>query len=108
MDVVAVAMAGNLMKSYEVDEEHIPVVDAKDYFGGGSRYMERRKRSFEVGDRVRFRGNSQKYGGMRDGAVGTITKVLMTGRRSKFAVRWDDNNENEVGGSYLELIKVGK
>jgi hypothetical protein len=100
MDVVGLAMAGNILKEYHVDEDHIQVRDAADFINPN-----RRRRSFEVGDRVRFNGAAAKYG-MHGGEIGTITNVLMTGRRSKVAVRWDDNTENEVGGSYLTVVKA--
>lgn len=98
MDVVGLAMAGNLMKEYSVDEDHIPVRDVEEFMN-----PKRVTRRFQKGDRVVVNGAHLKYG-VLGGEVGTVMHVYYHGRKSKVQVRWDDNHESDIGGSCLEVL----
>jgi len=106
MDVVNLALAGGILKEFHTEESQISVVDAKSFFGPRGP-KQQAKRLFKAGDYVKVTGASAKYGVHGD-EQGTIMKVHFQGRRSRVTVRWDDNTESEIGGSYLEILRPAR
>lgn len=100
MEIVTLAVAGGLLKSFEVDEatEKVEVATLDTIFG-------KKQRRFQIGDYVRVRMGSTKNGLTR-GHQGTVVDVLKSGGRSKIRVRMDDGYEVAAGGSYFELISA--
>lgn len=104
MEIVGLALQEGLLKRFDQDEDVVHVGDVPKFLQARST---RKARHFQVGDYVKARGASEKYG-LHGGEQGTVSKVYFNGHRSRVQVRWDDNTESDVGGSILEIVKVKK
>lgn len=108
MDVVTVAMAGDLVREFKTEDvEMLEVRSVGEFFGRGEKHHTQRKRAFQVGDYVRVRYADEQRG-LEGGEQGTITKVHFQGGRSRIDVRFDDNNEMTLPGSKVEIVRTAK